>query len=113
MLLVFKTASINGESCAKLLNLIPYFALNFWICLAIPGRNTIHDFHDPLADLGGWPEISADREPAGSDGSGLADARDGLRPSFDLYDPQDAWAKLPGAETSNLEHYLARLAGDA
>lgn len=68
---------------------------------------------DPLADLGGWPEISADREPAGSDGSGLDDARDGLRPSFDLYDPQDAWAKLPGAETSNLEHYLARLAGDA
>ena len=67
---------------------------------------------DPLGDLGGWPELTADRVRADSDGDGLPDAWEARRPWLDPYNAQDPWSTLPGTQVSNLEHYLARLAGD-
>jgi hypothetical protein len=66
---------------------------------------------DAPDDVGGWPDLPASTAPPDSDADGMPDTwetEQGLNPA----DPGDNWADKDGDGWSNVEAYLAELAGD-
>ncbi len=67
---------------------------------------------DRVDQVGGWPDLGTAPAITDSDGDGFPDDWEAQTPGLDPAEPDDPWQPAHSGGTSNLELWLAQLAGD-